>query len=1117
MTRSELDNFYNIEATRWGRVVGKDIPLSTEIATNDLARMYDEVMGVKTAVNETNPHLETMNKMFALQAIKQASDALKAFGVEIAKFLGEGVKRAGEAETIGVNLKNALIINKDNSIGKDLENVDTVMQKLKKSAQDIGLKTMFSDVQILQVMEHLAANGITSQTILDGGAKSVAYLAQATKSELQPTVETITAIMHSMGKTLREAFTDPKTGIFDSNKALMSVADTLTNIKLTTGESLQKIGSTMTFVGPIADELGASFKDTAVAVDILARAGIQGSQAGTAMRRMLTNLTPASNKAEDAMRQLKLIMGDGANVFFDATGKMKSLTEVQGLLHDSMEGLSDEQKILALRVIFGQYALQSMAKIVSTSKDEWGSYADKVTQSGTAMRISAEQMNTWEGKWDVMVENINIAKKQLGDPIKDMLKPVLDVVAELFAKFSNLSPEVKKTIAIIAAFAAGLAIIAGTVGSAIATIGLMNIGLGAMGLSLGGIAAAAAPVIAIIAGLAAVAVIIYAAWKTNFGGFRDYVTDVWNYVKPAFLSAATIIKDAVVGAVRAILDWWNKISPSIEGAVKNIIAVIRYFSPVWKALWEGVTGVIRAAWDLITGVIKGAWEIVSGIFDLFVHLFSGEWGKLWDDVKRIWRGVWDVIVAIFKGAWDAVVAVFSSYWHGLVGMFAKLWDEVRGVWDSFVTWLSKWWNVLILSVGTWVVNVVSAIVQPIVDMKNRLVDIWNEFKENPRQAFLDLVKFATDIVGALPAKAFEWGRNLVSSFIDGIKAMWSSLTSAVSSVAGVISDFLGVHSPTKEGPLSDLDRWMPNLVSTVTGGLSAGIPAIGEAASGIADALAKPLSGVGLSIASPSRGVLGAVAAELKSLEDEFKPKIDDLKRKAFNDNTLTNADRVDLINNIKTLQTEWDRQRDAVTKAFYGSKNAVTDANQAIVADTKKTWADNTSTVWTGTASIVQSLQSLKTQMGGAVNEMTTSTTEAWQALWTRIVALTKQAINEMNALVTSLSERMHVAGGDMITRLADGILGAIPRLNAAMNAVSASVRAPLGIESSSSFNMHASLADVGSGIVMGAAGGVSMGATNNRSSNVSVTVNYNGSGSQSDFNRFADVVVRKVGAVAI
>ncbi len=93
----------------------------------------------------------------------------------------------------------------------------------------------------------------------------------------------------------------------------------------------------------------------------------------------------------------------------------------------------------------------------------------------------------------------------------------------------------------------------------------------------------------------------------------------------------------------------------------------------------------------------------------------------------------------------------------------------------------------------------------------------------------DVANFISSVLD-LGRKAYEWGRNLLGSFVDGIKSMFRPLTDAVSWVADQISAYLGVHSDAEKGALSDLTKWGVNLSKTIAEGIRVGVPYVETAA-----------------------------------------------------------------------------------------------------------------------------------------------------------------------------------------------------------------------------------------------------------------------------------------------
>jgi len=95
-------------------------------------------------------------------------------------------------------------------------------------------------------------------------------------------------------------------------------------------------------------------------------------------------------------------------------------------------------------------------------------------------------------------------------------------------------------------------------------------------------------------------------------------------------------------------------------------------------------------------------------------------------------------------------------------------------------------------------------------------------------------------IQSVVSQSSSWGSNLISMMTSGIRSKFPSLTSAVSEAAGVIKNFLGFHSPTKEGPASESDKWAGNFVSMFADGLDA--RPIRDRANMIAGALRPPMT-----------------------------------------------------------------------------------------------------------------------------------------------------------------------------------------------------------------------------------------------------------------------------------
>src|SRR5690606_30888025 len=115
---------------------------------------------------------------------------------------------------------------------------------------------------------------------------------------------------------------------------------------------VEDIGLSLQYIGPLAAQAGISFKDLAAAIGTLADVNIKGGKAGTAMRRIITNLLAPTAAARKAFADLKLDIED-----FTKNGVV-NLQEVFDALNRQGAGIQH------IRAIWGQYAVSAAAALV---------------------------------------------------------------------------------------------------------------------------------------------------------------------------------------------------------------------------------------------------------------------------------------------------------------------------------------------------------------------------------------------------------------------------------------------------------------------------------------------------------------------------------------------------------------------------------------------------------------------------------------------------------------------------------------------------------------------------------------------------------------------------------
>jgi TP901 family phage tail tape measure protein len=643
--------------------------------------MNRDFSSIATHASTMAERITTATHAFHFGDMMDAGMQLQQTGEHMLGFFESAVEAGAEFDQ---SIKNAT-----SSLNANLEKTKlskAQIEAMGNAALQMGSDGFFSANQIAEAMNTMAKQGLTYQDIMSGGIQVVKNVAAANQQDLEETANVVSDIYNEMGEEFKKA---GKTSQEASQEIGNSMTVALHHARISMGDFLQ----TMKYVGPQASAVGVSIQDVSAAIAVLGQHGIRGSQAGTTLRRMLTNLTPASKEAGAMMRQLGMITKDGGNVFYDAHGKMKSFTDVQKILHDKLGGLTPQMQQFAIKTIFGQYALSGMTAIVNTSNDKF----QTLTREMGNNNIMTDIMNTKSQGLAMQIQKLKAHFETLQKEIGLMLRPVLAVIIVLAEKLMNawehLSHPVKQAIVIFGAIASVLLVVGGTVLTMLGLFGMFITSAGAAvaGISrlLGVLRLMSPPVLAVIAVIAA----LKYAWDHDIGGIREITSKFLNWFKPifghtfnqakkdvmdalhtitkgftgwnkdvmgpinktvnsilhAFVDGLKTVVKAVSTGITTVTGWFKKMAPDINKAMHNIVAFFTKHSAVWNALWVAFKFVVKFAWDFIIGIIKHAWGLFSGIIQLFVHIINGQWKKVFQDLWQIVKNAFLLALDLMGG------------------------------------------------------------------------------------------------------------------------------------------------------------------------------------------------------------------------------------------------------------------------------------------------------------------------------------------------------------------------------------------------------------------------------------------------------------------------------------
>ena len=599
------------------------------------------------------------------------------------------------------------------------------LDALNKKAQEMGAKTKFSATESAEAFTYMAMAGWKTEDMLNG-IDGIMSLAAADGLDLATTSDIVTDALTAFGLSASDS------GHF---------ADVLAKASSNANTNVSMLGESFKYAAPVAGALGYSAEDTAIALGLMANAGIKGSQGGTALRGSLTRLIKPTDEAAVLMEQYGLSMTN-------ADGSMKSLGEVMNMLRDKLGGLTEAEQAQVAAQIFGQEAMSGMLAIINASDSDYAKLTDAIYDAdGAAQQMADTMLDNLSGQLTLLKSALEGLAIQFGEILMPYIKQFVTWLQNLTQKLQELTPEQKEQIVKWAAIAAAigpvlmvLGKLTSSVGSIITTFGKIPGALvkaksafTAVSAAIGGISA---PVVAVVAVIGVLIAAFANLWKTN-EEFRNKMTAIWDGIKSKFESFA-----------QGIVDRLNALGFDFEN-----------FGEVVKAIWDGfcslLAPIFEGVFNQISVILGSVLDALTGIFDVFIGIFTGNWDQAWQGVKEIFGAVWDLI----KGTFESWAMAFKGIADTVLGWFGTTWDET---WANIKQFFVDTWN----GITTFFSNVINAIKTAVSNFITTIINFFAQLPTNIANFITNAYNSVVTWVSNMVAKAKEMGQNFLNAVVS---------------------------------------------------------------------------------------------------------------------------------------------------------------------------------------------------------------------------------------------------------------------------------------------------------------------------------------------------------------
>lgn len=759
--------------------------------------------------------------------LKNADIALRSAGTSMVGFGAAALGAFGYVVGVGAKFE------------KEMDTVSAVtgatreeLDKLSKAAIELGKQGPFGPREVAAGFVDLAKAGLSAQEIIDGVGEAAVNLAAAGDIPFTQAAETLVNVMRTFNIEGKDVAKTVDVIAGAANASTIDVDDLATSLK---------------YAGAPAAALGVNINDLSAAIGILGNRGIRGSTAGTSLRRVFLQLANPTQVASDRMKELGLITEDGANAFFTAEGKAKSLAEIFQILKTATAGLNDQQKIAALNDIFGARAVNSALILMEQGADGFAAFEEQMLNTSAA-DVAAEKMDNLSGAMKRLRAAIEAVFIQAGSPFQDFLKNLVNILREVVLWFGNLPRPIQTGILAAIALVGVLSILSGvfllTVGNMIRAVRIF----GELGKSFETIqkivpalskgfaklnaVMSANPYILIILAIIAIGIALYQLYKHN-EKFRKFVDGLWQGLQRFWDKVLEIVKAipeafglAWKNLKKMADDVWDDIYAKVTGVIDGIVdwvqkapgRMLNFFQELPGKLGKLFADLGKEVGKQVANAFASAGDAVADFFRKLprragyaIGYIIGKLTWLVNEGPRL-IGEWIVksLLAITStlGKWkDAAIQLGIQFLTGLGEKFLELRAWLTEFFLGIINWLIEQgpgfavaagqigWSI-ISGIGNFLNQLPGMMARMVWDVLSWLNNLWNEGSRIANEIGSAILHGIVDFIANLPSLVWDILQRVIGAFLSLVKNAFNAAKDFASGLWNGFKDGLGINSPS---------------------------------------------------------------------------------------------------------------------------------------------------------------------------------------------------------------------------------------------------------------------------------------------------------------------------------
>lgn len=599
-------------------------------------------------------------------------------------------------------------------------------------------------------------------------------------------------------------------------------------------------------VGPVAAQFGFSIEDTNNALAVLSTRGIQGSEAGTALRSMLTNIMRPTDTVKDKLKALNVQL-------YDQEGALKPLPQIIGDFQQALYGANEVTTMVGGRT-------QEQNDLLAMAKKRFEAVSDRIRKHETGLltlsdKALAKANDEYAASLSLIEELSAIqgtavtSTKQLTEAERNEAIQVLagtygmrafntlltegvegwDAMAMATANATGIQEQARRKAETLAgqweAFQGNLETWAIQIGESVIPLTSQLVGIfQGLGEQYGPIVVAAFQEVgAALSGALAVL-------TSGQGVFAALVEILDNFLPEETIARIWELRDTIAPIVEQIAGWLSQnvdlqdvlialgvaiatvVVPAVISLITTMGPILLVFAAVTAAVallrtaWENNWGDIQGKTAAVVAWLKQAFEDVKA----FIGSLDERWFAFRDNVILIWEAIrtyitetWTAVREFLTTTLETIASVFEWIWTGikntLIVITGLLLAVLFGRWEDAALILAAIWEAIketATKVWTAIKETVAGIVKALgawlketawPAIQQAAIAAWERIKTTVANKATELKESVVNLIRDIAdfIKTTDWlavGRSIIEGLVAGVKAAADKLVGAIKSV-----------------------------------------------------------------------------------------------------------------------------------------------------------------------------------------------------------------------------------------------------------------------------------------------------------------------------------------------